>query len=671
MKILRKNSAVSHLMGYMLTLALTTVIITVTIITTNSLIDNKAKQAAEIYAENIANQVSSAISNLCEMKKQYPNAKYTLDLDIPAKLVNRFNYYIEIDDNNAIVESYNGMVKKSCSLYNVTIENAIDVVGGRIDATNMVLKLLSNSTDYVTKFDFGTDSSTLNTNYTKITPLCDNAGWHAGCEEWKYRTIIRVTNPAEEYLRNYQLLVQLNDNNFDYYLANTDGSDLKFVNGNDDVLDYWIERWYPRDTHTSRIWVNTGDYGLAYPEDVIYMYYGNDNPDLSPSTSGKDTFIFFDDFNDTGGSPNSDNWYVYNHNASSAVYIEDGILVLRNGSAVNSTITLDSKTDKQAYVIEAKAKTTDYRREASMFARSYQDPTPGYSPQGSPYDSQGKSYLFSSGSFQQVGIDVDKDLSLIRDNKTGPSNILNSSDIPVGEGWYRLSYLINDSGLAADTICSRYYYENYTMDGLVAVSTEPDYRLNPGRFGLCTTRTNVTAYYDWILVRKFCANLSDDFNTSEESLPTAYITGTDSLDFRWVAHDNLLSSDYTEQGLDYDYVYSNLNFAELVIENTFFEEPLDETPCSLVFTIGNGNPNAVIDNMIITVGYGAGKSISRTFDCEESYKKVKIDVPFIEALPLSITFDDDDGAGPNYYWAVGEVTIQKGHREFCLSGSLQ
>ena len=86
MKLLRKNSAVSHLMGYMLTLALTTVIITVTIITTNSLIDNKAKQAAEIYAENIANQVSGAVISLIEMKKQYPGANYSLDLEIPAKV---------------------------------------------------------------------------------------------------------------------------------------------------------------------------------------------------------------------------------------------------------------------------------------------------------------------------------------------------------------------------------------------------------------------------------------------------------------------------------------------------------------------------------------------------------------------------------------------------------
>ena len=110
MRILKSNSGVSHLIGYMLTLSLTAVIIAVTIIMTNALIDEKARDAAEIYAENIANRLASAIKNVCKLKGQYPNANCSTVLEIPTKLVDRFSYYIEIDESAVYVRSYDGNI---------------------------------------------------------------------------------------------------------------------------------------------------------------------------------------------------------------------------------------------------------------------------------------------------------------------------------------------------------------------------------------------------------------------------------------------------------------------------------------------------------------------------------------------------------------------------------
>ncbi len=634
MRILKNNSGVSHLIGYMLTLSLTTVIIAVTIITTNALIEEKASDASEIHAKNIANRVANAIINVYVLKEQYPNANYSTVLEIPLRLADHFSYYIEIDNSAVYVRSTNGNINEKSTLYNVTNKQSIEI-SGKIYGGNGAINISCNSYDYIYRFDFGTNTSTGNTGHTRVTNSSNNNNWPDSLKEWKYRTPIIIKNPVGP-LSDYQILIQLDDTNFDYSTANSDGSDLNFTDNSGTKLNYWIERWYPRDTHTSRIWVNITS--LSYPEDtIIFMYHGKVS--ASPLSNGSATFDFFDDFTTSGTYPDSGRWYPYN-TSNEEIYIEDGELVLTNGSAINSTIQVGSSS----CVIETKAKTVGDIREASMFARN-----DGSS--GAPYD---HGYLFASGNFTSG---YNKNLSIIDDTST----VKNSSDLPVNQGWNRLTYIINESY----TIVCRYFYENYSVGGYLYAPAP----IGDGYFGLCTTEDSTTAYYDWIFVRKFEAKVSEDVTSQEESIPVAYVYGTHSRDYKWENPNKVNSVERDTGSVGYDFVCNSTGSGSatmFTITNLTLTKGLEVNDiCSLIFTVGD--PDNLVENMTITIN-GNSYPVPR---CENSYKKMLISDISVDAADggkLQITFHDTDTPGPDYYWAVGDLTIQRGERIINVSG---
>ncbi|MFX0124722.1 MAG: DUF2341 domain-containing protein [Candidatus Hodarchaeota archaeon] len=128
---------------------------------------------------------------------------------------------------------------------------------------------------------------------------------------------------------DYQIKVNLNPNNFDYSLANLDGSDLRFYDKYTNPLSYWIETWNP--IGKSTIWVKIPSPGTT----SFYMYYGNSS---APSESDGDaTFIFFDDFE--GSAVNTSKWTTDNGVYSTST-VSGGILKVttdnpdeRNGGA--------------------------------------------------------------------------------------------------------------------------------------------------------------------------------------------------------------------------------------------------------------------------------------------------------------------------------------------------
>jgi len=95
---------------------------------------------------------------------------------------------------------------------------------------------------------------------------------------------------------------------------------------------------------------------------------------------------------------------------------------------------------------------------------------------------------------------------------------------------------------------------------------------------------------------------------------------------------------------------------------------LGDDGCSLIFTVGD--PNNVIDGMKINI---TGKNgVVRQFDIGDcdSYKKILIPEIIepddaVDGGRLLIEFDDTSG---NYYWAVGDLTIQRGERIINVSG---
>ena len=137
---------------------------------------------------------------------------------------------------------------------------------------------------------------------------------------WHYRMLINITDNSGKNLTNYQVLIVLNEKNFNYSKANRNGSDIRFTfynssNNNETLLPYWIEKWSIN--NESKIWVNVEKIP-ANGTSTIYMYYGNENA-ISLS-NGTATFEFFDDFedsiiwNETGlWHTTSKKWVSYNH----------------------------------------------------------------------------------------------------------------------------------------------------------------------------------------------------------------------------------------------------------------------------------------------------------------------------------------------------------------------
>jgi len=116
---------------------------------------------------------------------------------------------------------------------------------------------------------------------------------------WSYRKSVTIDNSGNgSDLTNYQTLVSLDSNNFDFTKAKDHGEDIRFTS--DDavsLIDYWVES-YDKAGESARIWVEV-PLILASSSETIYLYYGN--LATTNGSSGDDTFEFFDDFEPTAG----------------------------------------------------------------------------------------------------------------------------------------------------------------------------------------------------------------------------------------------------------------------------------------------------------------------------------------------------------------------------------
>lgn len=105
---------------------------------------------------------------------------------------------------------------------------------------------------------------------------------------WSYKQEIIISSVY--ILIDYPIKIELNKDNFDFSLANSDGSDIRFTLLDDTLLDYWIESW-DNTLKKAIIWVKVPS--IQY-KTKIYIQYGND--DASSTSNGSNVFDFFDDF---------------------------------------------------------------------------------------------------------------------------------------------------------------------------------------------------------------------------------------------------------------------------------------------------------------------------------------------------------------------------------------
>jgi uncharacterized repeat protein (TIGR01451 family) len=109
---------------------------------------------------------------------------------------------------------------------------------------------------------------------------------------WNYRKPVIITNNGE-FSGYYQVLIKLNNSNFDFTRAKPDGSDMRItgVDGTTE-LKYWIESWNSTAPQAAFIWVRL--FPLMIGTNTIYLYYNNNSPVVSLS-DGTKTFDGFDD----------------------------------------------------------------------------------------------------------------------------------------------------------------------------------------------------------------------------------------------------------------------------------------------------------------------------------------------------------------------------------------
>jgi hypothetical protein len=185
--------------------------------------------------------------------------------------------------------------------------------------------------------------------------------------------------------------------------------------------------------------------------------------------------------------------------------------------------------------------------------------------------------------------------------------------------------------------------------------------INYPYFGLCianeTYDTPVTAYYDWIFVRKFAGDVESTSSEREDFEPVAHVRGVQSENnFSWASTDNIDSKSYDGGGVGDDFVYGT-GAATFNIYNLDSSEEY-----TLVFTVGDKNADVadLVDNMEITITGADTDTIKVSCDEANSYKKIWISDIFPSATgTISVKFEDTDA---DNYWAVGELTVEKGDR---------
>ncbi|MCK4891470.1 MAG: DUF2341 domain-containing protein, partial [Candidatus Pacebacteria bacterium] len=127
-------------------------------------------------------------------------------------------------------------------------------------------------------------------------------------EWWSYKKSHVITNNIASELTNYQVKIVVDpdtgsDSGNTVYCdgkCQTDYDDIRFTDANGIFIDYWIED----DTaNPANIWVEVPTIPSSSTA-TIYMLYGNDA--VSTTSSGDDTFNFFDDF--PGSSIDTSKW---------------------------------------------------------------------------------------------------------------------------------------------------------------------------------------------------------------------------------------------------------------------------------------------------------------------------------------------------------------------------
>jgi len=112
---------------------------------------------------------------------------------------------------------------------------------------------------------------------------------HSPFRNFNYIRPIHIKGSTQD-LRDYQVKIVLNSNNFPLEKCKPDGSDIRFRDETGQSLPYWIESW---SANEAIIWCKVPFIPANRIKD-IWIIYGN--PSSSDASNGEATFDLFDDF---------------------------------------------------------------------------------------------------------------------------------------------------------------------------------------------------------------------------------------------------------------------------------------------------------------------------------------------------------------------------------------
>lgn len=159
-------------------------------------------------------------------------------------------------------------------------------------------------------------------------PAVAQAWWQP---DWQYRKQISVDTTPEgaaisENVGRTPLLVRLHTGNFSFDGTNENGSDLRFVSGDDQtVLNHQIESFDPL-MGMALIWVDIPEVMASQKQD-IWMYYGNEKAPVA--SNGQITFdpnyTLVYHFDGAAGAPSRDSTAYTNHAQTAPAGVVDGV----------------------------------------------------------------------------------------------------------------------------------------------------------------------------------------------------------------------------------------------------------------------------------------------------------------------------------------------------------
>jgi len=661
-KLIKNKKAVSEVVSYALSLGIMAILIGGIYVTVNAAIDNKLSTSGGVVAENIADHVADGVLNAIYIKENHPDSDYKVDLKIPLKISGK-DYYVKLTKDKVFVNTTDGTVSEYASFFNVSKRTCVDISSEKIYGSQQYLTIYSKQSDYVYKFDFGglNDVSPWKKfdGYIRITNKTDTdlpsgGGVPVIGSSFHNCTPIKIVNPTDQAIQYYPVLIQLDPANFNIFTASENGSEIRFYHENKDELNFWVERWNPWNTSTTRIWVNVS----PIPEDGcnIYMYHGGDNSDPSNS-DGESTFDFFEDFD------NLDDWIT--DDGSKVPYIEDNKLVL--DAAISPGVYGDCiakvknmKLDNG--ILEAKVRCTGDQRDCSLFAR-----------QNGNYR-----YIFHSGLFTYTGVTTEiwdkfncsiSVYDVDRDDPTGHDQVPKMyayNNPAVDTDWNRLVLIMNQN----DLVGGRYDYDDFRLNAYVTFNdSEDDFLKNHsdgGDFGIINQMGN-KSYVDWFFVKPYFGDGSDGSDTSDpdssytDRYPHAVVDGTISEYFKLDTVTNLKTksaSDSIKDDLSRDCIYSTSN-----TEYKFLiSDLIDDKEYSIVYTVGDffdNNPN--IDMKIKANGI-----IKKDFSLSDKnfttgwFTAEAEDLNSDGSGEIEISFEKNGGGSE--YWSICSLTVEEGER---------